>query len=48
VKNIGLLLAGIWFVATGLIPLINLNFEGLSIILSVLAIAAGIFLMLRR
>lgn len=47
-KNIGLLLTGIWLIATGIIPLINLSFEGLSLIMAGLAIAAGIFLILRR
>ena len=40
-KNIGMLLAGIWFVLTGLIPLLRLSFSGLGTLMAVLAIAAG-------
>jgi hypothetical protein len=47
-KQIGMLLAGIWFVAHGVIPLIDLHFKGLSLIMSGLAIAAGVLLILRR
>jgi hypothetical protein len=47
-KNIGLLLTGIWLIATGIIPLINLSFQGLPLIMAGLAIAAGIFLIIRR
>jgi hypothetical protein len=47
-KNIGILLTGIWLIATGVIPLIKLSFAGLPVIMAGLAIAAGIFLILRR
>lgn len=47
-KQIGMFLAGVWFVAHGLIPLIDLHFKGLSLIMSGLAIAAGVLLILRR
>jgi len=40
-KNLGMLLLGIWLIAEGVIPLINLTFSGLSTIMAVLAIAAG-------
>ena len=40
-KNIGMLLLGIWLIATGLIPLLNLSFSGLGTIMAILAIAAG-------
>jgi hypothetical protein len=48
VKNIGIVLLAVWLILQGLIPLINLNFEGLGLILNILAIAAGILLLIRR
>jgi hypothetical protein len=47
-KNIGLLLLAIWLVLTGLIALFSLSFNGLGIIMGLLAIAAGIFIFLGR
>ncbi|MDX6766794.1 MAG: hypothetical protein SFU85_08380 [Candidatus Methylacidiphilales bacterium] len=47
-KNIGLLLAGIWLTATGVIQLIDLHFKGLPVVMAVLALVAGIFLIVRR
>lgn len=46
--NLGLLFAGIWFVLTGLISLIDFGFDGLSILMALLALAAGILLILGR
>ena len=47
-KNIGMLLLGIWLVATGLIPLLNLSFSGLGTIMAILAIAAGALIIVGR
>lgn len=46
--NIGMLLLGIWLILSGVIPLINLSFEGLGLIMAALAIAAGVFVLLGR
>jgi hypothetical protein len=46
-KNIGMLLLGIWLIATGLIPLLNLSFSGLGTIMAILAIAAGALIIVR-
>ena len=46
-RNIGMLLLAIWLILTGLaafIPVIG----GLGVILAILAIAAGIFILLQR
>ena len=46
-RNLGMLLLSIWLIATGLgafIPAIN----GLSLLLSILAIAAGVLILLGR
>ena len=40
-KNLGMLLLGIWLIASGLIPLLHLSFSGLGTVMAILAIAAG-------
>ncbi len=47
-KNLGMLLLGIWLIATGLIPFLNLSFSGLGSVMAILAIAAGVLLLLGR
>jgi len=46
-RNIGMLLLAIWLIAWGLIALIP-ALSGLSLVLAILAIAAGIFILLDR
>lgn len=46
--NIGLKLAGAWLVATGLIGLVHLSFAGLGVIMSVLALVAGVLVIAER
>ena len=43
-----MLLVGVWLIATGLIPLLNLSFSGLGTIMAVLAIAAGVLIIVGR
>jgi len=47
-KNIGMLLLGIWLIATGLIPLLSISFSGLGTIMAILAIAAGALIVVGR
>ena len=47
-KNIGMLLLSIWLILNGLIALFSLSFNGLGVIMGLLAIAAGIFILLGR
>jgi hypothetical protein len=47
-KNIGMLLLSIWLILTGLIALFSLHFTGLGTIMGILAIAAGIFILIGR
>ena len=47
-KNRGMLLLGIWLILTGLIPVLQLSFVGLGTLMAVLAIAAGILILLGR
>ncbi|MBK9925095.1 MAG: hypothetical protein IPP66_07360 [Anaerolineales bacterium] len=45
-RNIGFLLLGIWLILTGLSAFISMG--GLGVILALLAIAAGVFILLGR
>jgi hypothetical protein len=47
-KNLGMLLLAIWLIATGLIPFLNLGFPNLGQVLNLLAIAAGVLILLGR
>ena len=47
-KNLGMLLLGIWLVLSGLIALVGLSFQGLAIIMGVLAAAAGVLILINR
>ena len=47
-KNLGMVLLGIWLILTGIIPLVNLSFSGLGVLMAVLAIAAGVLILLGR
>jgi hypothetical protein len=47
-KNIGFLLLAIWLILTGLIALLGLSFSGLGVIMAILALAAGVFILLGR
>ena len=47
-KNIGFLLLAIFLILYGLIALLSLSFAGLGVIMGLLAIAAGIFILLER
>ena len=46
--NIGMLLLAVWLILTGLIPLLNFSFSGLGVVMAVLAIAAGILIVVGR
>jgi len=48
IKNIGFVLLGIWLIFTGLVPLLNFGFSGLGTLLAILAIAAGVFILLGK
>ena len=47
-RNIGMLLLAIWLILYGLTALFSLSFQGLGLIMGLLAIAAGIFILLGR
>jgi len=47
-RNIGTLLAAVWLILTGLIPLLNIHVSGLGTLMAILAIAAGVLLIVGR
>jgi hypothetical protein len=47
-KNLGNLLLAVWLILTGLVPLLNLSFSGLSNIMAIIAVAAGILIIVGR
>ena len=47
-SNIGMLLLAAWLILNGLIPLLNFSFSGLGTVMAVLAIAAGISIVVGR
>lgn len=47
-RNIGMLLLAIWLILYGLIAVFGLTFTGLPILMGILAIAAGVFILIGR
>jgi hypothetical protein len=47
-QNLGMLLLGIWLILNGLIALLGLAFQGLPLLMGILALIAGILIVLRR
>ena len=47
-KNLGMLLLAIWLILYGLIALLGLSFSGLGVIMAILAIAAGVLILLEK
>lgn len=45
-RGIGLLLLGVWLIASGIVHIIHLNFIGLSTLLAVVGISAGALLII--
>jgi hypothetical protein len=43
-----MVLLGIWLVLTGLIALLSFSFQGLPVIMAILALAAGVLILLGR
>jgi len=46
-QNVGMILLAIWLILTGLIPFVA-ALSGLGVVLSILAIAAGVLILLGR
>lgn len=48
-KNIGMLLLGIWLIISGVVALVPaVFFNGLGVIMALLAVLAGIFILMRK
>jgi len=47
-RQLGFLLLGIWLVAHGLTQFVRFSFEGMNVIMGILALAAGVLLIIRR
>ena len=47
-RNLGMLLLAAWLVLTGLVPLFSLGFSGLGTLMAILAIAAGVLIVVGR
>jgi hypothetical protein len=47
-SNMGMLLLGIWLVLTGALPLLQISFQGVGPLMNVLAIAAGILILMNK
>jgi hypothetical protein len=47
-KKIGMILLAVWLILSGIIPLLKLSFEGLPMLMAILAIAAGALILIDR
>jgi hypothetical protein len=47
-SNMGMLLLGIWLVLFGALPLLNISFQGQVTVLNVLAIVAGVMILMNK
>ncbi|HEX9075923.1 MAG TPA: hypothetical protein VF932_09095 [Anaerolineae bacterium] len=47
-KNLRMLLLAVWLIVGGLTALLSLSFAGLALIMAILAIAAGVFILIGR
>ena len=47
-KNLGMLLLGIWLVLHGLIQIVDFSFNGLGTVMAILALVAGVLIILGR
>ncbi len=47
-SNLGMTLLAVWLILDGLIALLALSFSGLPLIMAILAIAAGVLILLNK
>ncbi len=47
-NNLGFLLLAIWLILTGLLPLLSISFPAAGTLMSLLAIAAGVLILMGR
>lgn len=47
-QSLGMMLLSVWLILTGLIGLTSFAFQGLSLVMAILAVAAGVLILLGR
>ena len=47
-KNLGMILLSIWLILTGVLSLASISIPGIGIIMAILAIAAGILILIGK
>ncbi len=47
-RSVGMLLLAVWLILTGLASLLTISFTGFSVIMAILALAAGVLILLGR
>ena len=47
-RNLGMLLLAIWLILEGLVSLLGLSFSGIGLLLGILALAAGVAILLGK
>jgi len=47
-KNLGMLLLGIWLIASGLTPFVHISVANIGLVLSLLGVVAGVLILLGR
>lgn len=47
-RNLGLKLLGVWLIATGVLPLLHVSFDGLGMLMAIVAIVAGALIIMEK
>ena len=47
-RNLGMLLLAVWLILEGLVSLLGLSFSGIGLLLGILALAAGVAILLGK
>ncbi len=47
-RSVGMLLLAVWLILTGLASLLTISFSGFGVLMAILAIAAGVLILLGR
>jgi hypothetical protein len=47
-RNLGMTLLAVWLILYGAVPLLSLRFSGLPLVMEILAIAAGVLILLNK
>ena len=47
-RSVGMLLLAVWLILTGLFSLLGISFTGFAVLMAILAIAAGVLILLGR